>query len=111
MGFDMTGDPLVMQVGLQSLKTGGLAIWIGAVYHADPVAVDAQHLVRKLLQIRGLHNYNYDDFLKATVFIENHFEKYPFEALVEEEFALEQMDAAFTYACEIKPVRVGIVMS
>ena len=67
--FDMTGNPVVMKMGIDSLGTGGVAVWIGAVFPAKPVEVDAQQIVRKLLQIRGLHNYNYEDFLKATAFI------------------------------------------
>jgi putative phosphonate catabolism associated alcohol dehydrogenase len=106
--FDMTGNPQAMQLGLASLTVGGIAIWIGAVYPAQPVPVDAQMVVRKLLQIRGLHNYNYEDFVKATEFIENNYRKYPFESLVETEYPLAEIETAFTFASNNKPVRVGI---
>jgi alcohol dehydrogenase len=106
--FDMTGNAKAMKSGLDSLSIGGVAIWIGAVFPSDPVQVDAQKVVRRLLQIRGLHNYNYDDFLQATTFIEKHFTDYPFEKLVEKEFSLSDVEEAFVYAKNIKPVRVGI---
>jgi putative phosphonate catabolism associated alcohol dehydrogenase len=106
--FDMTGHPQAMKTGIDSLALGGCAIWIGAVYPADPVPIDAQKVVRKLLQIRGLHNYNYEDFLEATAFIENNYRKYPFEALIEREYSLDDIEAAFTFASSSKPVRVGI---
>jgi putative phosphonate catabolism associated alcohol dehydrogenase len=106
--FDMTGDPQAMKTGLDSLAIGGCAVWIGAVYPAPPVQVDAQMIVRKLLQIRGLHNYNYQDFVHATSFIENNYRKYPFENLVEKEYSLDDIEAAFTFASNSKPVRVGI---
>ncbi len=106
--FDMTGSPAAMKTGLDSLSIGGVAIWIGAVFPARPVEVDAQKVVRKLLQIRGLHNYNYDDFVNATAFIENNYLKYPFEALIEKEFTLDDIEAAFKFASESKPVRVGV---
>jgi alcohol dehydrogenase len=106
--FDMTGNPEVMKAGVDSLKTGGIAVWIGAVYPEKPVSVDGQQVVRKLLQIRGLHNYNYDDLFHATVFIENYYMKYPYEELIEKEFDLDEIEDAFVYACEHKPVRVGI---
>jgi hypothetical protein len=67
-------------------------------------------IVRKVIQIRGLHNYNYQDFLGATEFIENFYARYPFEALVEKEFSLEQIQDAFEFANEHKPVRVGIFL-
>jgi alcohol dehydrogenase len=106
--FDMTGSPAAMKVGLDSLSVGGCAIWIGAVFPDNPVPVDAQKVVRKLLQIRGLHNYNYEDFLNATLFIEKNFMKYPFEELIEEEFTIDEVEKAFAFASEKKPVRVGI---
>lgn len=106
--FDMTGNPDAMKTGLDSLALGGRAVWIGAVFPAKPVPVDAQKIVRKLLEIKGLHNYNYDDFVNATAFIENNYTKYPFEALIEIEYPLEAIEEAFRFAVEEKPVRVGI---
>jgi len=106
--FDMTGHPDAMKAGIDSLALGGTAIWIGAAYPAKPVPVDAQKIVRKILTIKGLHNYNYQDFEYATAFIEHNYLKYPFETLVEKEFNLEQTEEAFKYASEHKPVRVGI---
>ncbi len=106
--FDMTGQPDAMKAGIDSLALGGTAIWIGAAYPAKPVPVDAQKIVRKILTIKGLHNYNYQDFEYATTFIEHNYLKYPFEELVEKEFELHQTEEAFKYASEYKPVRVGI---
>ncbi len=108
--FDMTGNPQAMKSGIDSLLLGGIAVWIGAVFPAPAVPVDAQKIVRKLLQIRGLHNYNYEDFLRATEFIENHYNKYPFEDLVEKEYTLDEVECAFHYASERKPVRVGVTV-
>ena len=106
--FDMTGSPQAMKAGIDSLAVGGIAVWIGAVFPDKPVQVDAQQIVRKVLQVRGLHNYNYQDFLKATIFIENNYLKYPFEALIEKEYPLEEIVDAFAFASNSKPVRVGI---
>ena len=64
--------------------------------------------MRKLLQIRGLHNYNYDDFINAASFIESNYRKYPFEELIEIEFTPDNIDEAFSFAEKYKPVRVGI---
>jgi alcohol dehydrogenase len=108
--FDMSGNPQAMKMGIDSLAVGGVAIWIGAVFPAKPVEVDAQKIVRKLLQIRGLHNYNYEDFVNATAFIEGNYNKYPFEDLIEKEYSLDDIEEAFTFASNSKPVRVGIKM-
>ncbi|MGC4037621.1 MAG: zinc-binding dehydrogenase [Chitinophagaceae bacterium] len=106
--FDMTGNANAMRMGIDLLSIGGIAVWIGAVYPGKPVEIDAQKIVRKMLQIRGLYNYNYDDFVNATAFIESNHDKYPFEALVEEEYTLDKVEEAFAYATDKKPVRVGV---
>jgi alcohol dehydrogenase len=108
--FDMTGNPQAMEAGVSALAIGGTAVWIGAVFPAAPVQVDAQQIVRKLLQIRGLHNYNYDDFVNATSFIENNYQKYPFTDLVEKEYPMYKIDDAFKFASESNPVRVGVLI-
>ncbi len=106
--FDMTGSPDAMRAGIDILALGGTAVWIGAVFPAQPVPIDAEKIVRKLLKITGLHNYNYQDFVNATSFVQNSYQKYPFEDLVEMEFALDEVENAFRAASKDKPVRVGV---
>jgi alcohol dehydrogenase len=108
ISFDMTGSPKAMKMGIDSLDIGGIAVWIGAVFPNNAVQVDAQMVVRKLLQIRGLHNYNYEDFLNAALFITDNYQFYPFEDLIEAEYTMDKIEDAFAFAAEKKPVRVGI---
>ena len=54
--FDMTEDPQAMKTGIDSLTIGGCVFWIQAVFPNGPVQIDAQQVVRKLLQIPGSHN-------------------------------------------------------
>ncbi len=108
VAFDMSGSPDAMEMGLNALTIGGTAVWIGAVFKTRSVAVNAEQVVRKLNTIKGLHNYNYDDFVQAVKFIENNYSKFPFEALVSAEFALADAATAFNFAVTDKPIRVGI---
>ncbi|WCT14835.1 zinc-binding dehydrogenase [Mucilaginibacter jinjuensis] len=109
--FDITGHPEAMKTGIDCLCLGGYAIWIGAVFPANAVQVDAEKIVRKLLTIRGLHNYNYQDFIAATSFVERFYQQYPFEQLVEKEFTLDDVEEAFGFAANQKPVRAGVKIS
>ncbi|KQM67303.1 alcohol dehydrogenase [Pedobacter sp. Leaf216] len=106
--FDMSGSPDAMETGLSTLTVGGTAVWIGAVFKAREVKVNAEQIVRNLITIKGLHNYNHEDFTAAVKFIENNYSKFPFEALVSAEFVLAEAEAAFNYAVANKPIRVGI---
>lgn len=106
--FDMTGAPDAMELGVSLLTVGGRAIWIGAVFNTRKVQLNAEWVVRNIISIQGLHNYNYEDFEQALQFITRNWKKYPFERVVEKEFDLIDADKAFAYAAEKKPLRVGI---
>ncbi|WP_316788625.1 zinc-binding dehydrogenase [Pedobacter frigoris] len=109
--FDMSGAPLAMEFGVKSLAVGGIAIWIGGVFHSRPIQIDAEQVIRKLISIKGLHNYNYEDFVSAVDFITRNYRKYPFDDIVSKEFALLDAQEAFQYAVKHKPLRVGIRIS
>jgi len=108
VAFDMSGSPDAMESGLAALTVGGTAVWIGAVFKNREVQVNAERVVRNLITIKGLYNYNYEDFVKAVQFIENNYTKFPFEELVSAEFSLRDAESAFNYAVADKPIRVGI---
>lgn len=106
--FDMSGSPDAMELGLDVLGIGGTAVWVGAVFRNRKLAIDAEKVIRRLHTIRGLHNYNFDDFMYALDFMKRNWEKYPFGSVVEKEFPLEEAQQAFEYAVKYKPLRVGI---
>ena len=108
VAFDMSGAPAAMEVGMQALGVGGTAVWIGAVFRARAVQVDAEQIVRKLLTVKGLHNYNYDDFVGAVDFMSRNHNRFPFEDVVAKEFILSDAQQAFEYAVKYKPLRVGV---
>lgn len=106
--FDMSGSPEAMETGLELLGVGGKAIWVGAVFGTRKVQLNPENLIRKLITIRGLHNYNFEDFVSGLNFIKRYWKRFPFESVVEKEFDLEDAEAAFEFALENKPLRVGI---
>lgn len=106
--FDMSGSPAAIELGITTLALGGIAVWIGAVFPGRKVELNPEAIIRNLITIRGLHNYNYTDFEKALDFMEKSWKTYPFEQAVEKEFPLSQAQQAFDYAVTHKPYRVGI---
>ncbi|MGJ1430716.1 zinc-binding dehydrogenase [Sphingobacterium spiritivorum] len=108
--FDMSGSPEAMEWGIDHLAVGGYSILIGAVFKQRRLHIDAEQIIRRILTIRGLHNYNYSDFNTAVDFITDHLDNYPFAGLIEKEFPLEEVNEAFAYAKDKKPVRVGILI-
>jgi alcohol dehydrogenase len=106
--FDMSGSPEAMELGLELLAIGGCAIWVGAVFSSRCLRINAEKLIRNLHTVKGLHNYNYEDFRNALAFMKTNWNKYPFEKTVAKEFSLKQAEQAFKYAVKNKPFRVGI---
>ncbi|GAA4200158.1 zinc-binding dehydrogenase [Pedobacter jeongneungensis] len=108
LAFDMSGSADAMENSLEKLATGGTAIWIGAVFNTRKVQVDAESVVRRLITIKGLHNYNFEDFVYAVNFISKNHQVFPFEKVVSKEFVLLNTNEAFAFAVANKPLRVGI---
>jgi alcohol dehydrogenase len=97
-----------MESTLPLLGIGGTAVWIGATHPQRNVGVNAEMMIRRLLTVRGLHNYNEHDLRTAVEFIETHHASFPFESLIEDRFCLEQVQEAFVYALSSNPYRVGV---
>lgn len=106
--FDMSGSADAMEYGLGKMAIGGTAIWVGAVFNGRKIQVDAESIIRNMITIKGLHNYNFEDFTDALRFMEANWERYPFAGLVEKEFPLSGAQEAFEYALAHKPIRVGV---
>lgn len=106
--IETSGVPWSMERTIEKLAIGGVAVWIGAVHPDRLVSLNAERIVRNLITIRGLHNYNIDDFRTAVDFIERHHESLPVRELVDDQFGLDQIDQAFEHAKDCNPFRVGI---
>lgn len=106
--FDMSGSPDAMEQGLSALSIGGTAVWIGAVFNTRKIQIDAESVIRRLITIKGLHNYNFEDFVYAVDFISKNHQGFPFDEVVSKEFSLTDTNEAFQYAVTHKPLRVGI---
>ena len=109
--LEFSGALAAMENSIKILNIGGTAIWIGAVFAQPPVSINTEYLIRNLLTIKGLHNYNNTDFMNAVSFMEMNHKHFEFEKLIKKGFVLEQVDAAFEYAVRNNPFRVSIDLS
>lgn len=109
--IDMSGSPDAMELGIDTLQLHGKAVFVGAVFNQRKTGIDAEQMIRKMLTIKGLHNYNYTDFSNAVDFIVKNWKKYPFESLIERDFPLSNINEAIQFAIANKPIRAGLYMS
>lgn len=106
--IDYSGNLNSMADTVDALHIGGTAVWVGGVCPQEPIRLDSEKIIRNLYTIKGLHNYNSDDFQKAVSFMEANHNKYPITELVYDGFDLEHAEEAFQYAIKTNPFRVGI---
>ncbi len=109
--IELSGANSAMEASLDWLQIGGTAAWVGGTYPQEPIEVNAEEIIRNLLTIKGLHNYNQSDLIRAVDFIEGHHQAFPFVDLVHEIPALKDAQEAFEYAIKHNPYRVGIQLA
>ena len=107
--LELSGDPHAAETGCRLARIGGTCIWVGAVSPGPAVSLSAELVVRRMLTIRGVHNYAPVDLKTALEFLNRSAEKYPFESLVERTFPLSEAQAAFEYAERGGTLRVAVV--
>jgi alcohol dehydrogenase len=108
VALEFSGATAAVREGLDLCRVGGTLVLVGSVFPSDPVPIEPQQLVRRLLTVRGVHNYAPRDLAVALDFLAAHRERYDFGGLVQASFSLEQAEQAFRYALAERPVRVAV---
>lgn len=90
--------------------TGGIVVLVGSVFPADPIPLDAESLVRRMVTVTGVHNYTAGHLADAVSFLAAHGRAHPFDAAVGTVHPLSGLDAALAAAAAPgAPLRVGVV--
>lgn len=107
--LELAGVPAAVSAGLSLVRTGGVLILAGTALPVGPVNFDPESVVRRMLTIRGVHNYHPRDLRTALAFLAGAGCSYPFEDLVAAEYPLEHAERAMAYAHSHPGVRVAVV--
>jgi alcohol dehydrogenase len=108
VALEMSGAVQAVLDGIEALRYGGHAVWIGSVFPAQAPGFCPERVVRKHLTIHGVHNYRPDDLQAALAFLASHHERYPFANLVSRPYPLDAIAEAFTAACGGTVTRVAV---
>lgn len=88
---------------------GAAVVLVGSVFAADPVPVDAEQVVRRLITVTGVHNYSGPELAAAASFMAGRGRSYPFADLVGAIHPLVEVDRALAEAAAPgAPLRVGL---
>lgn len=108
VAVEASGSPHAVASALALLGTGGVAVLVGSVFPAPAVPLDAESVVRRLVTIRGVHNYAPRHLVEAARFVEERHAAWPLAELVGEVVALPDLDAGVAAAAAGGSVRVGV---
>jgi alcohol dehydrogenase len=109
VALELSGSADAIETGVNLLRIGGRYIWAGAVFSDRPLVLSAETVVRRLLTIRGVHNYTPSDLEKAVEFLAKNHQRYPFDELVPASFSLSEADRAFRHAIDSRELRVAVI--
>lgn len=108
IAFDFVGTAESCETLPALLRPGGHAVLAGAVFPSRPMAISAEQLVRRMLKLSGVHNYEPSDLERALGFLAGDGCRFPFEDLVDAVFPLERINEAIAHAETVRPPRVGL---
>ena len=107
--IELCGYPEVIPSGIQMLRTGGHYVLGGLVNPDAFVRIDANQILRKLLTLRGVHNYHPRHLIQALDFVLANRKRFPFHDLVDGKYKLEQVGQAMQDAADRKVLRAAII--
>lgn len=107
--IDMSGANAAVEAAIQWLRVGGRLVLVGSVFPTPPISWDPELIVRNLLTIKGLHNYNAADLQSAVDFLIQSRDHYPWFDLVSAPYALEQVNEAVQAGLEGASLRVSVM--
>jgi putative phosphonate catabolism associated alcohol dehydrogenase len=107
--LEVCGDPGVIASGIAMLRIGGRYVLGGVVNPDAMVTLDANQLLRKMLTLRGVHNYHPRHLVEALDFVVAQRQRFPFAELVDGFYPLERVGAAMADAAARRVLRAAIV--
>jgi alcohol dehydrogenase len=107
--LELAGVAQTVQAGLALARTGGTVVLAGTVAPVGNIGLDPEHVVRRMLTIRGVHNYHPRDLATALSFLAGPGRGFPWRSLIVAEYPLEQAEQAFAAAHAQPGVRVAVV--
>jgi putative phosphonate catabolism associated alcohol dehydrogenase len=107
--IEVCGHPGVVATGIDMLRTGGRYIIGGLVNPNADLAIDGNLILRKMITLRGIHNYHPRQLIQALDFVMANRQRFPFKEIVDSKFSLDQLDEAFAQASDRSVLRAAVV--
>lgn len=107
--IEVCGVPDVLPLGLELVRVGGTYIIAGMVSPGATVTLDANRFVKKMITLKGIHNYHPRHLIEALDFVTQHKSQFPFVELVDGQYSLDNVTQAMSDASSQRVLRAAIV--
>jgi putative phosphonate catabolism associated alcohol dehydrogenase len=107
--IEVCGMPDAIPLGIDLLRVGGTYVLGGVVNPQAMVTLDANLLLRKMLTLRGVHNYHPRNLIEALDFVTANRRRFPFHDLVDGKYPLDRINDAIADAAARRVLRAAIV--
>jgi alcohol dehydrogenase len=107
--LELAGAAETARAAIALARPGGTVVLAGTVSPVGSIAFDPQDVVRRMLTIRGVHNYHPRDLRTAVAFLAGQGRSFPWPSLVVAEYPLESIERAFAEAHSAPGARVAVV--
>jgi len=107
--LEVCGLATVVPTGIHMLRTGGTYVIAGLVNPNDSFRVDGNELLKKLITLKGVHNYHPRHLIQALDFVMANRTRFPFKDMVDSKFSLDELDEAFAKASERSVLRAAVI--
>ena len=107
--IEVCGMPEAIPLGIDLLRVGGTYVLGGVVNPQAMVTIDANLLLRKMLTLRGVHNYHPRNLIEALDFVAANRQRFPFHDLVDGKYPLDRVNDAMADAAARRVLRAAIV--
>ncbi len=109
VGIEVCGHPDAVPLGIRMLRIGGHYVIGGLVNPGSRFTLDGNDILRGGINIIGVHNYHPRHLIQALDFVMSNRERFPFAAIVDAKFSLDQIDEAFARAADRSVLRAAMV--
>lgn len=107
--LEFAGHPEAVENSVDLLRFGGRLVMAGAVFPSRKLQLRGEQLVRHMLRLTGVYNYEPEDLENALRFLGANGGRFPFELLVPRRFPLDEINDAVAFAEREKPPRAAII--
>ncbi len=107
--MEFSGAASAAAAALAIARTGGTALIAGTTAPGGRVTLDPNDLVRRMLTVKGLHNYAPQDLLSAVDFLTASMDAVPFHSLVGDSFGLASIEDAFGESSRKPGTRIAVM--